>query len=704
MFKPLYLSVVIAIISPSLPASAEQPRQTTTVDVFVAGVEYPNFRGPSLVAAQDGTLIAIAGGRTGDDPGFCGDTDLVMKRSFDGGLTWSPLQVIENPSAFGEKVSSQNVVMDESNGRVWVLYNRWEGNLGTVDSLPGTTNNTAWARYSDDSGATWSSAIDITMGVKDYNNWNSMAFGPGSGIQATNGRLIVPAARWVGSWNSYVVYSDDNGTTWQRGALSATSNLSNEANVVQLTDGRIRMDARPNNANPSPRVNYLSTNGGTNWGAPSSGQFAVSVHSAVERLTATTTGDDMNRIVWTGPRGPDRNNLVIRTSYDEGSSYTGERLLHDGYSGYSDIEILPNGNIGIFWETNSAQSLTFTTVNQAFLEPPTGLRAYDDFRYAGLSLLGNKDGGYGFSGGWAGAADLSGVANSIVQTSDLAYTNFPFVIEGDRRLAFVNFAGGSMSRSLAAPMDLGEDETYYFSLLVHQDIVGTDEEDVTEQLEFSLLSGTSKVASFGVQGDEAFYVDNAGTRIATGANTLTKGTTYYLVGKIEASAGSFDQIFLSAFVSGDAVPQTEAAMAWTLAGATSMSSSALLDRLLITSGNRATWFLDELRLGTSFGDVVSNFEPTLMGDLDGDGFVGIADLNIVLGAWNQNVPPGNPLADPSGDGFVGIEDLNLVLGNWNTGTPPTIGTPNIPEPSTLGLFVLSGVIFTRRAVFADTAG
>ncbi len=60
----------------------------------------------------------------------------------------------------------------------------------------------------------------------------------------------------------------------------------------------------------------------------------------------------------------------------------------------------------------------------------------------------------------------------------------------------------------------------------------------------------------------------------------------------------------------------------------------------------------------------------LPGDLDGDRFVGISDLNIVLGIWNQNVTPGDAMAgDPSGDGFVGLEDLNLILSNWNAGIP-----------------------------------
>jgi T5SS/PEP-CTERM-associated repeat protein len=87
--------------------------------------------------------------------------------------------------------------------------------------------------------------------------------------------------------------------------------------------------------------------------------------------------------------------------------------------------------------------------------------------------------------------------------------------------------------------------------------------------------------------------------------------------------------------------------------------------------------------------ILSGYMTTLIGDLNADGFVGIADLNIVLGNWNQAVPPGDPLADPSGDDFVGIADLNLVLGNWNAGTPPGLGA-NIPEPAGAAL-VLTGL-------------
>ncbi len=100
---------------------------------------------------------------------------------------------------------------------------------------------------------------------------------------------------------------------------------------------------------------------------------------------------------------------------------------------------------------------------------------------------------------------------------------------------------------------------------------------------------------------------------------------------------------------------------------------------------------------SNWGDELDALDLFLAGDLDGDGFVGINDLNIVLGNFNQTVPPGNPAADPDGDGFVGISDLNTVLGNWNTGAPLPPGNASVPEPGTsLSLLVLGMVGLTRR--------
>jgi PEP-CTERM motif len=105
-----------------------------------------------------------------------------------------------------------------------------------------------------------------------------------------------------------------------------------------------------------------------------------------------------------------------------------------------------------------------------------------------------------------------------------------------------------------------------------------------------------------------------------------------------------------------------------------------------------------LDLNDFAGDQYFIVDPTaIFGDLDGDGFVGIGDLGMVLSNWNQSVTPDNWLTgDPSGDGFVGIEDLNTVLGNWNAGTPPSTGG-TVPEPASLVLVGLGAGALMRRS-------
>ena len=94
-------------------------------------------------------------------------------------------------------------------------------------------------------------------------------------------------------------------------------------------------------------------------------------------------------------------------------------------------------------------------------------------------------------------------------------------------------------------------------------------------------------------------------------------------------------------------------------------------------------------------------DVNIPGDLDGDGFVGIADLNSILPNWNQSVAPRDLLAgDVTGDGFVGIEDLNTVLGNWNAGTPPPPEVlARVPEPAAVCLLGvgLLGMVKSRKS-------
>lgn len=56
----------------------------------------------------------------------------------------------------------------------------------------------------------------------------------------------------------------------------------------------------------------------------------------------------------------------------------------------------------------------------------------------------------------------------------------------------------------------------------------------------------------------------------------------------------------------------------------------------------------------------------LLGDVNGDQYVGLDDLAPILQYWSQNVPTGDlSHGDLSGDGFVGVDDLQIILNNWN---------------------------------------
>ncbi len=87
----------------------------------------------------------------------------------------------------------------------------------------------------------------------------------------------------------------------------------------------------------------------------------------------------------------------------------------------------------------------------------------------------------------------------------------------------------------------------------------------------------------------------------------------------------------------------------------------------------------------------------ILGDIDGDGFVGLSDINFVLSNWNQNVTPGDEtLGELTNDGFVGIEDLNVILSNWNAGTPPPPPVAITPEPSSFLIGLAMSLTLFRR--------
>ena len=366
--------------------SAAAESKLTHVDVFTSGKDgYFAFRIPAIETAPDGSLVAFAEARkyNRSDPGVNqNDIDLVYKRSTDGGQTWSKMMVLDDP---GERWAACNpvTVLDRITDRVWLFYGRTKPDRGSLNSRPGTDDSQAWARYSKDNGLTWSKPTDITKVSRDVENWGSSFFGPGGAIQDKNGRLIVPVAKTTvmrnsknelvkAPWHAYVIYSDDHGHKWQRGRLLPDRTWGDENQLVELADGRILMDARQGKG--PHRWLATSSDGGQTWSKPQPGQNVTPVACAIERYTLKSAGDDRNRIIWTGPKGPKRNRLVVRTSYDEGRTFVGERRISNGLAAYSDLTILKDKTVGVLWERGESdkyQFITFSRFNLEFLESAT---------------------------------------------------------------------------------------------------------------------------------------------------------------------------------------------------------------------------------------------------------------------------------------------------------------------------------------------
>jgi sialidase-1 len=355
-------------------AAAGEPA-LTHVDVFKSGTQgYHTFRIPAIETAADGSLVALAEARKHSqaDPGFGKqDIDLVVKRSTDGGRTWSAMQVVEDP---GELWSAANpaTVVDRPSGRIWLFYIRSKPGRSTGTARPGTGDMQNLARFSDDNGVTWSEPVDLTAVARDVGekrHWRASVIGPGGAIQTSRGRLIAPVWK-VTPYAVFAVYSDDHGRTWQRGQMVPGDNLGNENQLVELADGRVLMDVRQTSG--PHRWLATSTDGGRTWSRPRPGAEVTPVACAIERCTLKSAGDDRNRIVWTGPKGPGRTNLVARISYDEGQTFTGERLIYEGHAAYSDLTILKDKTVGVLWERGAQRGhefITFTQLNREFLEP-----------------------------------------------------------------------------------------------------------------------------------------------------------------------------------------------------------------------------------------------------------------------------------------------------------------------------------------------
>lgn len=341
--------------------------QAKATDLYVSGTNgYEHYRIPSLLTTEKGILLAFceARKRTGD----AGDIDLVMKRSLDGGRTWSDERIIWDDGM--NTCGNPCPVVDEETGTIWLLMTHNIGSDKESDIIRKKSQGTrtVWVCSSNDNGATWSVPVNITSTTKDL-SWGWYATGPGVGIQIKNGphkgRLVIPCDHSYddpqGSvrngpfeYGSHIIYSDDHGQTWQLGGTIRPK--VNECQVVELADGNgsLLMDMR-SYFGRNRRTQSVSRDGGLTWTSPTDAHDLIEPVCQASLIRYSWPNlEESGKILFLNPASTSaRENLTLRASFDDGKSWPYRKVIHSGPSAYSSISVLPNGSIGCLYEAGA---------------------------------------------------------------------------------------------------------------------------------------------------------------------------------------------------------------------------------------------------------------------------------------------------------------------------------------------------------------
>ena len=359
------LPVIAALILCSAKAWPAFKLQTDTLEkqlnhIYKSSEEgYSCFRIPAIVSTGKGILLAFAEGRR-NNCGDAGDIDLVVKSSGDGGKTWTGLRVVWDDSA--NTCGNPAPVVDKKSGNILLLATWNKGTDHEKDIIARTSKDTrrVFVLSSHDDGRSWSAPQEITKRVKP-GNWTWYATGPGSGMQITKGkhkgRLVVACDHIETETNKYfshVIYSDNRGRKWKLGGTTPQDRV-NESTVAELSDGKLMLNMR--NFGPvRNRQVSTSADGGSSWSALHADESLVEPICEGSLMRYNFPGKEQC-LVFSNPASKEsRSAMTVQVSYDDGKTWPSRKLLYKGPSAYSNVVVLPNGNIGCLYEAGYAKA------------------------------------------------------------------------------------------------------------------------------------------------------------------------------------------------------------------------------------------------------------------------------------------------------------------------------------------------------------
>lgn len=249
------LTVLVLVLGSLLASARNTHTGLPATTVFSPGLAkgYADFRIPSIVITNKGTLVAFAEART---TGADASTHQIgTRRSTDGGKTWGPLGFaagsnthwVGNPTAL---FTDDNKIM-----LIYVKHNKTcSGDCGIGNGMV----------TSSDDGLTFSKDVDLS---KMFGHASGSLPGPGAALQLRAGgphagRILVPSHH-RGYQEDYVTISDDGGVSWR--TISTDFPKMDEAQMAQLVNGTVVLNMRHESAPDHVRAVSFSHNGGDTW-------------------------------------------------------------------------------------------------------------------------------------------------------------------------------------------------------------------------------------------------------------------------------------------------------------------------------------------------------------------------------------------------------------------------------------------------------
>lgn len=264
-----------------------------------------------MVSPEPNQLLLFAEARLHS----CADSGpkaLVLKKSSDGGSTWSPTQVVFNDSTTDPSYDGLNL------GAATVINDGEIIGVHFVECAHKCKTSPLWYTSSTDMGKTWSSPTNLSQALGAA-GLSLFAPGPSGGSQSLSTNAVaVPG--WYkdsqGVLGSTVLLSSDAGSSWSFGGKVPPSGgaVPNECTAAYSETGDLVLNMR-NEGKPRVRLTASSSDDGKTFGPLSLAQELVDPACDGDMVAAS----DGSLVLSHASSATSRSNGTLFTS-DDGSS------------------------------------------------------------------------------------------------------------------------------------------------------------------------------------------------------------------------------------------------------------------------------------------------------------------------------------------------------------------------------------------------